>query len=56
MGSLPRKVESRDIYMGSIPFILIQLVLVAIVIAVGVALYVAGYRDEITAILTQSPT
>ena len=31
-GSLPRKVESKDIYMGSIPFIVIQLVLVAIVI------------------------
>ena len=31
-GSLPRKVESRDIYMGSIPFIIIQLILVAIVI------------------------
>jgi tripartite ATP-independent transporter DctM subunit len=31
-GSLPRKVESNDIYMGAIPFIAIQLVLVAIVI------------------------
>jgi TRAP-type mannitol/chloroaromatic compound transport system permease large subunit len=31
-GSLPRKVESRDIYMGSIPFIVIQLMLVAVVI------------------------
>ena len=30
--ALPRKVESRDIYMGAIPFILIQLVLVAVVI------------------------
>ncbi len=30
--SLPRKVESRDIYMGAIPFIAIQLILVAIVI------------------------
>jgi tripartite ATP-independent transporter DctM subunit len=30
--SLPRRVESSDIYMGAIPFILIQLVLVAIVI------------------------
>jgi hypothetical protein len=30
--SLPRKVESRDIYMGAIPFIVIQLILVAIVI------------------------
>ena len=30
--SLPRKVESMDIYMGAIPFIVIQLMLVAIVI------------------------
>jgi tripartite ATP-independent transporter DctM subunit len=33
-GSLPRKVESRDIYMGAIPWIIIQLILVAIVIFV----------------------
>ncbi len=33
-GALPRKVESRDIYMGAIPFIVIQLILVAIVIFV----------------------
>jgi tripartite ATP-independent transporter DctM subunit len=31
-GSLPRKVESKDIYLGSIPFIAIQLILVAVVI------------------------
>ncbi len=31
-GSLPRKVESSDIYMGSIPWVLMQLILVAIVI------------------------
>jgi tripartite ATP-independent transporter DctM subunit len=30
--SLPRKVESNDIYMGAIPFIVIQLILVGIVI------------------------
>jgi tripartite ATP-independent transporter DctM subunit len=30
--ALPRKVESSDIYMGAIPFIVIQLVLVAVVI------------------------
>ena len=30
---LPAKVESRDIYMGSIPFIVLQLILVGIVIA-----------------------
>jgi tripartite ATP-independent transporter DctM subunit len=32
-GSLPRKVESRDIYMGAIPWIAMQLILVAVVIA-----------------------
>ena len=29
---------------------------VALVIGVGLAVYVLGYRDEIVAILTQSPT
>lgn len=33
-GTLPRKVESRDIYMGAIPWVAMQLVLVAIVIFV----------------------
>ena len=32
-GSLPRKVESKDIYMGAIPWVFLQLVLVAVVIA-----------------------
>ena len=32
-GSLPAKVESKDIYMGAIPWVLMQLVLVAVVIA-----------------------
>ena len=31
--ALPAKVESKDIYLGSIPFIVLQLVLVAVVIA-----------------------
>ena len=31
-GSLPKKVESSDIYLGSIPFVIMQLVLVAVVI------------------------
>jgi hypothetical protein len=31
-------------------------VAVALAIGLGLALYVAGYRDEIVAILTQSPT
>jgi tripartite ATP-independent transporter DctM subunit len=33
-GALPRKVESRDIYMGAIPWVAMQLILVAIVIFV----------------------
>ncbi len=32
-GALPQKVQSRDIYLGSIPFIVLQLLLVAAVIA-----------------------
>ena len=32
-GSLPRKVESKDIYIGAIPWVCLQLVLVAVVIA-----------------------
>ncbi len=32
-GSLPRKVESKDIYIGAIPWIVMQLILVAVVIA-----------------------
>ena len=31
--ALPAKVESRDIYLGSIPFIVLQIILVAVVIA-----------------------
>jgi TRAP-type mannitol/chloroaromatic compound transport system permease large subunit len=31
-GSIPRKVESRDIYLGAIPWVILQLVLVVIVI------------------------
>ncbi|MCM2252826.1 MAG: TRAP transporter large permease subunit [Ramlibacter sp.] len=33
-GTLPRKVESRDIYMGALPWVAMQLVLVAVVIFV----------------------
>ena len=33
-GALPRKVESRDIYLGSIPWVVMQLILVVIVIFV----------------------
>ena len=34
----------------------LAVLLVAIVVGLGLAVYVAGYRDEILAILTQSPT
>ncbi|HSW17078.1 MAG TPA: TRAP transporter large permease subunit [Ramlibacter sp.] len=33
-GALPRKVESRDIYLGSIPWVILQLLLVVVVIFV----------------------
>ena len=36
------------------PYLVVLLVAVVLVLALGV--YVAGYRDEIVAILTQSPT
>ena len=32
-GSLPRKVESKDIYLGAIPWVVLQLILVGVVIA-----------------------
>lgn len=34
----------------------LSVLLVAAVLGIGLAVYVAGYRDEIMAILTQSPT
>jgi hypothetical protein len=34
----------------------LAVVLTALVIGVGLGIYVLGYRDEILAILTQSPT
>jgi hypothetical protein len=34
----------------------VAVILVALVVGVGLALYLASYRDEILAILTQSPT
>ena len=34
----------------------LAVLLVAAVIGIGLAVYVAGYRTEIMAILTQSPT
>jgi hypothetical protein len=44
----------RDDPGGIRPYI--GVVLVALVIGVALAFYVAGYRDEIMAILNQSPT
>jgi hypothetical protein len=34
----------------------VAILLTALVLGGGLALYIAGYRDEIVAILTQSPT
>jgi hypothetical protein len=34
----------------------LAVLLVAAVIGIGLAVYIAGYRNEIMAILTQSPT
>lgn len=45
-GALPGKVSSRDIYLGSIPFIVLQLLLVAVVIA---------YPATVTAFLERPP-
>jgi hypothetical protein len=39
---------------GIAPYLAV--ILVALVLGAGLALYVAGYRAEIMAILTQSPT
>lgn len=39
---------------GAWPYLTV--VLVAVVISVGLVVYLAGYRSEIMAILTQSPT
>lgn len=44
----------RDHEGGIGPYVAV--VVVALIIGVGLLLYVAGYRDEILAILTQSPT
>lgn len=41
-GALPRKVLSKDIYLGSIPFIVLQLILVGVVIA---------FPESVTALL-----
>jgi uncharacterized protein HemX len=46
--------DSQDEPGGIGPYLLV--VLVAVVLALALGVYVAGYRDEIIAILTQSPT
>ena len=45
-GALPKKVESRDIYLGSIPWVLLQLALVVIVIFVPQTVTVFLDKEE----------
>ena len=45
-GSLPKKVESRDIYLGSIPWVVMQLILVVIVIFVPQTVTVFLDKEE----------
>lgn len=46
--------DSSDESGGIGPYLMV--VVVAVVLALALGLYVFGYRDEIRAILTQSPT
>ena len=46
-GALPRKVESRDIYMGAIPWVFMQLILVAIVIFVPETVTIFLEKDKV---------
>ncbi|HEX5687718.1 MAG TPA: TRAP transporter large permease subunit [Ideonella sp.] len=46
-GALPRKVESRDIYMGAIPWVVMQLILVAIVIFVPETVTIFLEKDKV---------
>jgi tripartite ATP-independent transporter DctM subunit len=46
-GSLPRKVESKDIYLGSIPFIFLQLILVAVVIFIPQSVTVFLDKEQV---------
>ncbi len=52
--SPPPDPADRDQAGGFGPYL--GVVAVALIIGVGLAVYVLGYRDEIMAILTQSPT
>jgi hypothetical protein len=52
--SPPPDAPSPDERGGIGPYLAV--LLVALVVVVALAVYVAGYREEIIAILTQSPT
>ena len=54
MMSAPPVADDSEEPGGTGPYLAI--LLAALAIGAGLALYVAGYRDEIVAILTQSPT
>jgi len=45
-GAIPRKVESKDIYLGAVPWVLMQLILVAIVIFVPQTVTVFLPKEE----------
>ena len=53
-GALPRKIESTDIYMGAIPWVVMQLVLVAIVIFVPESVTI--FLDKPKAVDAESAT
>ncbi len=53
MNALPERLDS-DEDGGVGPYV--GVLLVALCVGIGLALYVVGYRSEILAILTQSPT
>ncbi|HZO25460.1 MAG TPA: hypothetical protein VFH48_05630 [Chloroflexota bacterium] len=46
--------QEQDEHSGPSPYLAV--IAVALVIGVGIAVYVFGYRDEILSILTQLPT
>jgi hypothetical protein len=52
--STPVEPDDREESGGFAPYV--GVLLVALVIGIGLVLYVVGYRAEIVAILTQSPT
>ena len=57
-GSLPRKIESKDIYMGAIPWVLLQLILVVVVIFVPQTVTIfleKGIAVDLNTILLEAP-